>query len=162
MRFFRFRLKFLFRANLVTKKNQHCQFKLKFGTYTNSNMQISMVIFTFSAFGGITPFGQTWPKKSKCKFKLKFGIYNLGHNILEFYNVLIQIRLTKSNTKRDIQYFKVSIGVASRVAEQSQEIRKHSANLKLGGDITYCPVSLSEIKLKTQNQISNFLPRIVG
>ena len=83
------------------KKNQHCQFKLKFGTYTNSNMQISMVILTFSVFGGITPFGQTWPKKSKCKFKLKFGIYNLGHNILEFYNVLIQIRLTKSNTKRD-------------------------------------------------------------
>ena len=103
VRFFRFQLKFLFRANLVTKrKNQHCQFKLKFGTYTNSNMQISMVILTFSVFGGITPFGQTWPKKSKCKFKLKFGIYNLGHNILEFYNVLIQIRLTKSNTKRDI------------------------------------------------------------
>ena len=31
-------------------KNQNCQFKLKFGTYTNSNTQNSMVIFTFSVF----------------------------------------------------------------------------------------------------------------
>ena len=28
--------------------------------------------------------------------------YNLGHTILELYNVLIQIRLTASKTKRDI------------------------------------------------------------
>ena len=31
-----------------------------------------------------------------------FCIYNLGHNILELYNVLIQTRLTTSKTKRDI------------------------------------------------------------
>ena len=31
-------------------KNQNCQFKLKFGTKTNLNMQNSMMIFTFSAF----------------------------------------------------------------------------------------------------------------
>ena len=35
-----------FWANLV--KNQNCQFKLKFGTYTNSNMQNSMALLTFS------------------------------------------------------------------------------------------------------------------
>ena len=29
-------------------KNQTCQFKLKFGTYTNSNMQNSMAVFNFS------------------------------------------------------------------------------------------------------------------
>ena len=29
-------------------------------------------------------------------------IYNLGHNILEFCNVLVQIWLTTSKTKRDI------------------------------------------------------------
>ena len=29
-------------------KTQNCQFKLKFGTETNSNMQNSMVMFTFS------------------------------------------------------------------------------------------------------------------
>ena len=31
-------------------KNQNCQFILKFGTWTNSNMQNSMAIFKFSAF----------------------------------------------------------------------------------------------------------------
>ena len=29
-------------------------------------------------------------------------IYNLGHNILELYNILVQIRLTTSKTKCDI------------------------------------------------------------
>ena len=29
-------------------KNQNCQIKLKFGTQTNSNMENSMVVFTFS------------------------------------------------------------------------------------------------------------------
>ena len=43
--------------------------------------------------------------------------YNLGHNILELYNVLVQIRLTTSKTKRDIYYVKLDILVASRVAE---------------------------------------------
>ena len=33
---------------------------------------------------------------------MKFGTYNLGHNILELYNVVVQIRLTTSKTKRDI------------------------------------------------------------
>ena len=31
-------------------KNQNCQFKLKFGTKTNSNMQNSIAMFTFSVF----------------------------------------------------------------------------------------------------------------
>ena len=31
-------------------KNLNYQFKLKFGTYTNSNMHNSMVMFTFSVF----------------------------------------------------------------------------------------------------------------
>ena len=39
----------LFSANLV-KKNQNCQFQLKFGTKTNLIMQNSMMMFTFSAF----------------------------------------------------------------------------------------------------------------
>ena len=33
---------------------------------------------------------------------MKFGTYNPGHNILELYNVVVQIRLTTSKTKRDI------------------------------------------------------------
>ena len=44
--------------------------------------------------------------------------YNLGHNILELYNVLVKIRLTTSKTKRDIQYSKLGIRVTSRIAER--------------------------------------------
>ena len=44
--------------------------------------------------------------------------YNHGHNILELYNLLIQTRLTTSKIKCDIQYSKVGIRVASRVAER--------------------------------------------
>ena len=35
--------------------------------------------------------------------------YNLGHNILELYNVLAQIRLITSKTKRDIEYSELGI-----------------------------------------------------
>ena len=38
-------------ANLF-KKNQNCEFKLKFGSKINSNMQNSMVVFTFSILDG--------------------------------------------------------------------------------------------------------------
>ena len=44
--------------------------------------------------------------------------YNLGRNILELYNVLVQIRLTTSKTKHDISYSKLGIRVASPVAKQ--------------------------------------------
>ena len=44
--------------------------------------------------------------------------YNLGHNILELYNVLVLFRLTTSKTKIDIQYSKLGIQVASPVAER--------------------------------------------
>ena len=39
--------KYRFRANLV-QKNQSCHFKLKFGTFTNLNMQNSVVMLSFS------------------------------------------------------------------------------------------------------------------
>ena len=39
--------------------------KLKFGTFTNSNMQNSIVTFTFSVFDWNTLFSQTWSRKSK-------------------------------------------------------------------------------------------------
>ena len=44
--------------------------------------------------------------------------YNLGYNILELYNVLVQNRLTTSKTRRDIYYSKLGIGVASGVAKR--------------------------------------------
>ena len=34
--------------------------------------------------------------------KMILAFYNLGHNILELYNVLVQIQLTTSKTKRDL------------------------------------------------------------
>ena len=43
--------------------------------------------------------------------------YNLGHNILELYNVLVVSNFT-SKTKRDIQYSKLGIRVTSRIAER--------------------------------------------
>ena len=43
--------------------------------------------------------------------------YNLGHNILELCNALVQIRLTTSKTQHDIWCSKVGIRVASRVAK---------------------------------------------
>ena len=57
-------------ANLV-QKNQNCQFKLKFGTQANSNMQYLFAFFLFQT--GSTFFGQIWSKKSNFQFKLKFG-----------------------------------------------------------------------------------------
>ena len=51
-------------------------------------------------------------------------VYNLGHNILEPYNVLVQIRLTTSKTKRAIQYSKLGVRVASRVAERLKDLGK--------------------------------------
>ena len=40
------------------------------------------------------------------------------HNILELYNVLVQIQFTTSKAKRGMQHSKLDIRVASRVAEQ--------------------------------------------
>ena len=42
---------------------------------------------------------------------------NLEQNILELHNVSVQIRLTTSKTKRDIQYRKLGIRIFSQVAK---------------------------------------------
>ena len=44
------------------QKNQTCQFKWKFGTKTNLNMQNPMMVFTFSVFGRKYFFEQIWSK----------------------------------------------------------------------------------------------------
>ena len=38
----------------------------------------------------------------KLNSKRNVKVYDLGHNILELYNVLVQLRLTTSKTKRNI------------------------------------------------------------
>ena len=63
--------KWYFWANLVQK---NCQFKLIFGTCTNSNVQNSMALFTFVVLDGKHRFWANLVKKIKCQFKLKFDI----------------------------------------------------------------------------------------
>ena len=46
-------------------KNQNSHFKLKFGTYTNSNMQNSMVMFIFFVFDWKYPFEANLVQKVK-------------------------------------------------------------------------------------------------
>ena len=46
-------------------KNQNCQFKLKFSTKSNLNMQASVVMFTFSVFDWRYPFWANLVQKTK-------------------------------------------------------------------------------------------------
>ena len=46
-------------------KNQNCQFILKFGTWTNSNMQNSMAVFLASVLGWKYPFWASLVQKMK-------------------------------------------------------------------------------------------------
>ena len=55
------------------RKTQNCQFKQKFGAQTNSNMQNSIVMSTFSVSAGNTLLGKYDPKNQNCQFELKFG-----------------------------------------------------------------------------------------
>ena len=49
----------------LVQKNQNCQFKLKFGTYSFSNMQNLTVVFTFSVLDGKHPFWASLVKNNK-------------------------------------------------------------------------------------------------
>ena len=50
------------------------QFKLKFGTYTDSNMENSMMLFTFFAFDWKKPFWANLVQNAKIvNLKTKFG-----------------------------------------------------------------------------------------
>ena len=76
-------------------KNQNCQFKLKFGTQINLNMQNSMVHAEFNgavdffSFGPETPFlGKFGPKNQNCQFNVKFGTLTNSsmHNSMVVFN----------------------------------------------------------------------------
>ena len=95
--------------------------------------------------------------------------FNPGRNTQVLYNVLVQVGVVTSKKISSIsiiiQYSKLGIRVASRVAERLKTFRKLGnigKVLNFGGDIDECPVSLPEIKLwqqqsnDTQKQISNF------
>ena len=61
---------------LICPKNQNFQFKLKFVTYTNSNMQNSTVKFSFIVSGRKFGPKRFCPKNQNYLFKVKFGICN--------------------------------------------------------------------------------------
>ena len=48
------------------------------------------------------------------------GFLNLGHNILELYNYLIQVRFATSKMKLDIKYNKLGKEVVLLIAERLQ------------------------------------------
>ena len=50
---------------------------------------------------------------------------NLSHNILELYNVLVQVSLAKSKTKLDIQYNKLYERVGSRIENQGKKVTRN-------------------------------------
>ena len=55
--FFYFRIQIHFFGEFGPK-NQNCEFKIKLRTQTNSNMHISVILFTFSAFDRKYFFGE--------------------------------------------------------------------------------------------------------
>ena len=60
----------------IWSKKSNYQLKLKFGSQTNSNMQNSLMLFTFFCFWVEIPFlGKFGPKNQNSHFKLKFGTY---------------------------------------------------------------------------------------
>ena len=77
-------------------KNQNCQFKLKFGTFNNSNMQNSMVMFIsffFCFWPEILFWGKFGPKSQNYQLKLKFGTYtnsNMQNSIMLFPFLLFE------------------------------------------------------------------------
>ena len=61
----------------IWSKNQNCQFKQKFSTLTNSNIQNSMVMIILPVLGWKCLFlGKCCPKTQICQLKLKFGTWN--------------------------------------------------------------------------------------
>ena len=64
---------------------------------------------------------------------MQFYKYSPDHNILEFYSVLVLVRLTASKTNLDIWYNKLGKRVASRVTKRlkTNDLRKYQNNLKL-------------------------------
>ena len=70
------------------RKSQNYHFKLKFVTYTNSNMKNSMMLFSFFSFWVQIPFlGKFGPKSQNSHFKLEFSTYtnsNMQNSMVMF------------------------------------------------------------------------------
>ena len=82
VRFFCFRPETPFLGKF-SPKNQICQFKLKFGTKTNSNIQNSKVVFTFSVLNRKYTF---WANLVQ-KIKIVSLNWNLVPRLIRIYNI---------------------------------------------------------------------------
>ena len=82
VRFFCFRPETPFLGKF-SPKNQICQFKLKFGTKTNSNIQNSKVVFTFSVLNRKYTF---WANLVQ-KIKIVSLSWNLVPRLIRIYNI---------------------------------------------------------------------------
>ena len=82
------------------------------------------------------------------------SIHNSGHNILELYSVLAQVRFTTSKTKQNLISSAVSLlhELPTNIRLKIKKIRKYYKNPNQGGDITQRTVPLPEIKLQQQQQ----------
>ena len=118
-----------------------------------------LVVFLQNFFEPNQHFFQIYESSLKLqRAKTKFS-GNPDHNILELYNILVQVRFNTSKTELDIQYSKLGKRVGSRVAERlkTQDLRKLGNIRKisdLGRHEAQCPVSLQKIKL-WQQQLKN-------
>ena len=118
-----------------------------------------LVVFLQNFFEPNQHFFQIYESSLKLqRAKTKFS-GNPDHNILELYNILVQVRFNTSKTELDIQYSKLGKRVGSRVAERlkTQDLRKLGNIRKisdLGRHKAQCPVSLQKIKL-WQQQLKN-------
>ena len=82
VRFFCFRPETPFLGKF-SPKNQICQFKLKFGTKTNSNIQNSKVVFTFSVLNRKYTI---WANLVQ-KIKIVSLSWNLVPRLIRIYNI---------------------------------------------------------------------------
>ena len=87
---------------------------------------------------------------------------NLGDNILELYNVLVQIQLITSKTKRDVYYSKLGIPAVLRVAQRlnTSDLRKSEyirKILNLGGEFPFEKLNFSYSSQKPHSRYQNFL-----
>ena len=85
--FFQFRL-----VAKVGPKHRNFQFKLKFGTKTNSHMQNSVVTCTFLFLTKDAVFGQIWSKNETCSIVV-FTVFVLELKFLCFTNSVQEIKI---------------------------------------------------------------------
>ena len=111
-------IKCLFWANLF-QKNHNCLFKMKFDTYSNSNMLNSLVILNFLFWAENTFSGQSNFKISRLSVKMKFGTWS---NWISWIQSWWHI------------YFRPDIGYLGRFG---LKLENYSLKVKLGTTLTH-------------------------